>query len=162
MSATDFAITDIGTQLYMLTAGDGEAQKYSKLVDIVSAPATGGAPTTLEATVLVSKRVQKKQGRVDTPDMEFGFNYTESNLALAQKAETGKAEQFLLIYGDGSGVKIEGEAAVWIEGVDRNSIVEGRIAIAAEEVDYVGATTVLSLVDTLDDGDNEDNEDNED
>ena len=144
MADNNFAITDIGTQLYMLKEG---SLQYTKLVDIVSAPATGGSPTTLEGTVLVSKRVQKKQGRLDTPDMEFGFNYTEENLALAQAAETGQVEQFLLIYGDGSGVKIEGQAVVWVESVDRNSIVEGRIAIAAEDVEYIGATALALIAD---------------
>ncbi len=145
-------ISDIGTQLFKKI---GAAIEFTKLVDIVAAPATGAAPDSLDGTVLNSPRTQNVKGRLNTPDMEFDYNYTESNFAKVRAAVTGDVEEFLIVYGDGSGALITGEAETWVDAVTRNSVVVGKLHITAQDVEYKTADEVLALVDTLGEGEAE-------
>lgn len=140
--ATAIAISDVGTELF---AKLGVATKHTKLLDIVAAPATGSAPDSLEATVLSSPKTQNIMGRQNTPDMEFDYNYTEQNFAAAQSAVTGETEEFLLIYQDGSGALIEGQATTWVEGVSRNSVLVGKLHITAQNIAFKTKTEVTAL-----------------
>lgn len=139
---TAIAISDVGTELF---AKIGVATTFTKLLDIVAAPATGSAPETIDVTVLSSPYTQSISGRLNIPAMEFDYNYTEANYVLAQTAVTGEPEEFLLVYGDGTGVKITGEASLWIEGVTKNSAIMGKLYITAQAIAYQTSTEVTAL-----------------
>lgn len=145
-------ITDVGTKLYWHkpSSGEGEGEVpaiWEEVVDIIAAPATGAAPNLLEATVLSSPTTQNLKGRLTLPDMEFGFNYTESNYKKAQAVATGEVEEFAILFGDESGFKITGEATAWTESIGRNSVVEGRLHIAAQKVEFKDASDMSTLLD---------------
>ena len=137
------AISDVGTQLY---AKIGVATTYTAFLKIKSAPATGGAPNELDMTVLSDVREKKLGGRLTTPSMEFDYNYTADNLALALTADTGEAEKFLIVYGDGTGVEITGIAKTWVDAVGLNAVVTGKFHITAEDVDNKTVAEVTALI----------------
>lgn len=144
-------ITDIGTKLYWKkpASGEGEGEvpaAWEEVVAIIAAPATGSAPNLLEATVLSSTTTQNLKGRLTLPDMEFGFNYTEANYKKAQAVATGEVEEFAILFGDESGFKITGEATTWTESIGRNSVVEGRLHIAAQKVEFKDASEMDTLL----------------
>ena len=71
------AQSDIGIVLWSSTTG--AAASYTKLVDVTSVPGTGSAPGKLETTVLSSQQKTYVADRVDTPDMDFTYNYDAAN-----------------------------------------------------------------------------------
>lgn len=137
------AISDVGTILH---AKIGEETAFSEFLRIIAAPATGAAPESLDSTELASPKTQSIKGRETTPDMEFDYNYTEDNFATAKTAVTGEVEEFLLIYGDGSGALIKGQASTWTDAVGRNSVVVGKFFINAESVENKTAVEVTDLL----------------
>lgn len=137
------AISDVGTLLY---AKIGNASTYTKLLSVISAPAMGSAGGTLEVTVLDSTTKQYIADRTDVPEQDFNFNYTEANFTLAKSACTGDAEDFLVIFQDGSGYTIAGEAQTWINEVGRGSAIEATLHIVANTITWRTATEVLAVI----------------
>lgn len=137
------AISDVGTLLY---AKIGNASTFTKLLSVVSAPAMGSAGGNLEVTVLDSAAKQYIPDRPETPDQDFNYNYTEANYTTALTACTGDAEDFLVIFQDGSGYQITGVAQTWINEVGRGSAIESTLHIVASAITWKTATQVLALV----------------
>lgn len=137
------AISDVGTLLYHKASGQ---TKYSKLLSIISAPAMGSAGGTLEVTVLDSATKQYIPDRPDVPEQDFNYNYTEDNFTLALSACTGTDEEFLVVFQDGSGYTITGEAQTWINEVGRGSAVEATLHIVATAIDWRTSAEVLQTI----------------
>lgn len=135
------AISDAGTYL----AVEGEtAGKYTKLVGITSAPATGEAPGTIEITPLDSLYKQYISDRPDTPKYEFDYNYTKENFATVQAAiSLIDTKNYLIVYQDGSGEKFSGTGATWKDAVSRSSGVKGKISFAVSSHEHVADTTTM-------------------
>jgi hypothetical protein len=134
------AISDVGVKLYL------KGTNYGAFLSVKSAPATGAAPEKLDTTTLDLPKTSSILGREGDVDLTFDYNYTETNFALALTAVTGEAEEFLLVYGDGSGVYIKGQAATWIEPVGLNSVVTGKFMIAQEEIEYKTSAEITALL----------------
>ena len=134
--------TDIGTMLYH--SATGLATSFAKLVPVTSVPPTGSAPSKVEITALEDVKKKYRKGRDETPDMEFSFPYESANMS-AVVAVTGDTHWFLVIYQDGSGSFIKGEAVVWVDAVGLDQMVVGKIGIIPEEIDYKTIAEVSAL-----------------
>lgn len=137
------AISDVGTTLY---ARLGSATKFTKLLSITSAPAMGSAGGTLEVTVLDSATKQFIPDRVETPDQDFNYNYTEANFTLALSACNDASPEFLVVFQDGSGYTIEGSAQTWINEVGRGAGIEATLHIVASAIDWRTSAEVLATI----------------
>jgi hypothetical protein len=137
------AQSDVGIELW--ASATGSAASFTKLVDVISIPATGSPQGKIEVTVLSSSKKQYIADREDLPDMEFGFNNTASNLTAVQAVCNIEDYNFLIVYGDGSGALIEGEANTWIDAVGRGQAVEGRLNIVPISIDLQTAVQVTAL-----------------
>ena len=135
------AISDVGVRLYLKGA-----TAYSQFLLIKSAPATGSAPEKLDSTTLEKAKATSILGREAETDLTFDYNYTATNFTLAQTAVTGQAEEFLLVYGDGSGVYIKGQAYTWVDAVGLNSVVTGKFMIAQEEITPKTVAEITTLL----------------
>jgi len=137
------AISDKGTQLFY--SATGAAASFTKLIGITGAPATGGAPGKIEITELDWIAKGYIGDRLDTPDMEFSYNYTEANFTSVETKCNGADAFFLLIYADGSGQKITGQGYTWVDAVALGSAVAGKLAIVASEILHQTAVQVTAL-----------------
>ncbi len=135
------AISDVGVRLYLKGA-----TKYAQFLLIKSAPATGSAPEKLDSTTLEKAKATSILGREAETDLTFDYNYTATNFTLAQTAVTGEAKEFLLVYGDGSGVYIKGEAYTWVDAVGLNSVITGKFLIAQEEITPKTVAEITTLL----------------
>lgn len=136
------AQSDIGIELW--SSSTGASASFTKLVDVTSIPATGSAQGKLEATVLSSPKKQYIADRADLPDLEFSYNYTADNFSAVQ----GVAEElhyFMIVYGDGSGAVIYGEGNTWVDAVSRGAIVEAKLNVVAESIDFKTAAEITAL-----------------
>lgn len=136
------AQNDIGIELW--ASDDGTAASFTKLVDVISVPATGSAQGKIEVTVLSSAKKQYIADREDLPDLEFGYNYTADNLAAVEDA-CNQLYYFLIVYGDGSGALIYGEGNTWVDAVSRGSAIEAKLNVVAESIDLKTAVEVTAL-----------------
>lgn len=136
------AISDIGTMLY-----HKGATKFEELLEIISTPDQGSAGGTIEVTVLKSAKKQYIPDRVDSPDQDFGYNYTETNYAKALDVCDGEAHEFLVKFQDGSGYTITGVAQTWVSGMSRGQAVEGTLHVVPSDIsDVKPATDIASLI----------------
>lgn len=135
------AISDIGVKLYLKGT-----TAYTQFLRVKAAPATGAAREKLDATTLDQSKNSYILGREGDVDLTFDYNYTQANFALALTAATGEVEEFLLVYGDGSGAYIKGQASTWIEPVGLNSVVTGKFLIAQEEITYRTSAQITALL----------------
>ena len=133
---------DIGTMLYKSTTG--AAASFSKLLPITGAPATGTMPSKIAVTALEDESNKYRKGRTELPDLEFSFPHNDANMTLALAVE-GATTWFLIIYEDGSGTFIKGEANVWVDAVGLDQMVVGKIGIIPEEIDYKTIAEVTAL-----------------
>jgi hypothetical protein len=136
------AISDIGTLLFHSTTG--ASASFTKLFDVTAVPATGSMPTKIDATTLTDEEKSYLAGRVDRPDQEFSFLYTEANMALAIGTE-GSDHWFLVIYADGSGALIKGQSRAWIDAVGQDQAVVGKLGVVPQAITYPTATQVTAL-----------------
>lgn len=136
------AQSDVGVGLFH--SATGASASYTKLVSITSVPATGSAKPKIETTELDALTKQYIADRADLPDMEFGYNYTDSNYT-AVEAVCDQEHYFMIIYGDGTGVVIHGEANTWIDTVSRGQAIEAKLNIVPQSVDRKTAVEVTAL-----------------
>jgi hypothetical protein len=136
------AQSDIGIELW--SSATGAALSFSKLIDVTSIPATGSAQGKLEATVLSSTKKQYIADRADLPDLEFTYNYTASNFSTVQ-AIADTLAYFMIVYGDGSGAVIYGEGNSWVDAVSRGAVVEAKLNIVPESIDFKTSAEVTAL-----------------
>lgn len=136
------AQSDVGIELWH--SATGAAASFTKLIDIISIPATGTAQGKLEVTVLSATKKQYIADREDTPDMEFGYNYTEDNYDDVV-AVCNADHYFLIVYGDGTGELIFGEGNTWKESVSRGQPVEGKLNVVAQSSEHQSSVEVTAL-----------------
>ncbi len=139
--AEQFAQSDVGIMLYCLNA-DGDA--WEEVVGIKTAPATGGAPETLDATELKSKYAQNINGRQSTENREFDYNYTKANYKKCVALDDGADHTFLIIYGDNTGDKFVGSLSTWIDAVSANQVVNGKLSISVSSKEWVEDVSTLT------------------
>jgi hypothetical protein len=133
---------DIGTQLFH--SATGATASFTKLVSVTAVPATGSAPSKIAITALDDTANKYRKGRTELPDLEFSFPHNDANMTTVTAIE-GDTHYFLIIYEDGSGVYIKGEASVWVDAVGMDSMVTGKLHIIAEEIENKTITEVTAL-----------------
>ena len=136
------AQSDVGIELFH--SATGAAASYTKLIDVTSVPATGAAQGKLEATVLSSTKKQYIADREDLPDLEFTYNYEATNFA-AVLAVTNVEHYFMIVYGDGSGAVILGEGNTWVDAVSRSAILEAKLNVVPESIDFKTTAEITAL-----------------
>lgn len=136
------AQNDIGIELW--DSATGASASFSKLIDVTAIPATGSAKAKLESTVLSSADKQYIPDRADLPDMEFTYNYIASNFADVE-AVCDKEHHFMIVYGDGSGAVIFGEANTWVDAVSRGQVVEAKMNVVPQSITFKTALEVTAL-----------------
>ena len=137
------AQSDIGIELW--ASSTGTAGTFTELVAVTGVPATGSAQGKLEATELSSTKKQYIADREDLPDLEFTYNHLEANYTLVE-AVCGQAYHFLIVYGDGTGALIVGEGNTWVDAVSRGSVVQAKLNIVPESIEYQTIAEVAVLV----------------
>lgn len=138
------AQSDVGITLY----SKGSNGKYVDLIDIISTPAESTAGGTIEVTVLKSPKKQYIPDRVDVPEQDFGYNYTEANRVKANSVCDGAIHEFLVKFQDGSGYTITGTAQTWSNEVSRGQAVEGTLHIVATDIEWKTSEEVTALLAT--------------
>jgi hypothetical protein len=127
-------MTDVGIKLYY---EDTESGKYKKLVSVVSAPATGSTPSTIENTTLDSPQKTYDMDRPDNPQMDFTYNYYTDGTNHYQEVKahisTTEAHNYLLAYPDGAGVQFKAYGSTWINSVSRGSEIECTVSFVLPE-----------------------------
>lgn len=135
------AQSDVGIELWKSATG---ITAWTKLIDVTAIPATGAPQAKIETTVLSSPVKQYIADREDLPDMEFTYNYTEANFTSAL-ASCSTPTYFMIVYGDGSGAVIYGEANTWHDAVGRGQAVEAKLNIVPQSVEFKTITEVTAL-----------------
>lgn len=136
------AQSDVGTMLYV----KGTGSKYAELLEIISAPAESAAGGTIEVTVLKSPTKQYIPDRVDVPEQDFGYNYTEANRTKANTVCDGETHEFLVKFQDGSGYTITGTAQTWTNEIGRGQAVEATLHIVATDINWKTSSEVTTLL----------------
>ena len=118
------------------------AEKWEKLVDIVSYPDLGGSPEMLEATTLSDPMTVNILGIQSLDALEFECNYTLEKYTELKEME-GEDKQFAVWLGgsesggtvtpDGSDGKFEfgGQLSVFVNGGGVNEVRKMTVSIAA-------------------------------
>ena len=139
--AGEVAISDVGTKLY---AKNGE--KYSILVSIKSVPASGAEGGTIEVTELDSAIKQYIADRKDTPAQDFTYNRTAEKYEAVKAVCDGTAKEFLVVFSDGTGTYIKGEAQTWKNEFSAGSAQEATLHIVATEIEDKTSEEVTALI----------------
>ncbi|MBE6139290.1 MAG: hypothetical protein E7174_02120 [Firmicutes bacterium] len=114
---------DLGIELRVKETTE---QTYSKaiLVAVKGMPATGQAGGTVEITTSSDPTKVYVADRPDTGDMDFTYNYTESNLSNVQEVCDNSTKDILIKLPDGTGVEYKGTLQTWINEVSVGSAIE--------------------------------------
>lgn len=136
------AQSDVGIELYHSSS---LIAQFTKLIDVTAVPATGAAQAKLEATVLSSAKKQYIADREDLPDLEFTYNFTEANYVIVEGV-VNTPHYFLIVYGEGNGALIYGEANTWIDAVGRGSVVSAKLNVVPESIEYKTVAEVTALL----------------
>ena len=108
--------------------------KYEELVGIKSVPASGAEGGTIEVTELKSPRKQYIDDRVDTPSQDFTYNRTDKKYEAVKKVCDGKPHEFLVVFQDGTGTYIKGNAQTWKNEFNTGSAQEATLHIVATDI----------------------------
>lgn len=131
------AHSDLGCMLF---CKDGDKFKY--LVPVRAVPATHSAPGTIEVTEMDSPVKQYIADRPDVPVYEFDYNYTKEKYAAVKAKADGKTEhEFLITYGDKSGVKFKGTGFTWRDAVSTGGEIKGKLSIIVNTTNDVDDCT---------------------
>lgn len=136
------AQSDVGIELWH--SSTGTSASFTKLIDVTAIPATGSAQAKLESTVLAAKKKQYIADREDLPDLEFTYNYTIDNFEDVE-AVCNAEHYFMIVYGDGSGVVIFGEANTWIDAVGRGQVIEAKMNVVPQSINFKDDAEVTAL-----------------
>ncbi len=136
------AISDVGTLLCV----KGTDDKYTKLISITSAPATGAAPGTIDVTNLESPVKQYISDRPDTPAYEFEANYLKTDYEnLTTKISLTVSKDYLIVYQDGSGEKFTGTGAIWKKEISAGNAVKIGISFSVESHEHITDTSTIVI-----------------
>lgn len=125
---------------FLMHSADGSA--YTKLMDVKSVPAVGGAPEQIDVTTLSHNMFAYINGLQKGEQMQFKCNYNPTDfkkLKEMEKTSAKKAEHFAIYLGGTDGdtpkgdlgqFKFDGQLAVAYDGVDVNKVHEMTIYIS--------------------------------
>ena len=104
---------DLGIELRVKGTSDA---KYpaAKLVAVKGMPATGQAGGNVEITTSSDPVKVYVPDRPDTGDMDFTYNYSQTNLTAVQAVCDNIAKDILVKFPDGAGFEYKGVCQTWI------------------------------------------------
>jgi len=114
---------DLGIELRVKKPTD-ETYANPILVAVKGMPSTGQAGGTVEITTSSDPTKVNVADRPDTGDMDFTYNYTESNLSKVQMVCDNSTRDILIKLPDGTGVEYKGTLQTWINEVSVGSAIE--------------------------------------
>lgn len=129
---TPRAISDYKTYLYVegTTAG-----KYHKIVDIISAPATGSTPKSIDVTTLSDSQSVGIPDRPQTPSLEFEYNYTKDNFAAVTAAVSMTDDKnYLIIFQDNTGWQFAARGATYTDAVSKGKQITAKLGLVTSTV----------------------------
>lgn len=114
---------DLGIELRVK---DIETQKYTaaKLVAVKGMPATGQAGGTVEITTSSDAQKVYLADRPDSGDMDFTYNYTDSNYTAVAAVCDNTTKDILIKLPDGTGFEYQGTLQTWVNEVSVGSAIE--------------------------------------
>ena len=117
------AYNDVGIELRIKASSE---QKYPKnvLVEIKSTPQTGQAGGNLEVTTHSDATKVYIPDRPDTGDMDYTYNYTETNLTAVKAICDNTEKDILIKYPDGTGVEYKGICQTWRNATSVGAVLE--------------------------------------
>lgn len=139
---------DLGIELRVKETTE---QTYSKtiLVAVKGMPATGQAGGTVEITTSSDPTKVYVADRPDTGDMDFTYNYTESNLSKVQEVCDNSTKDILIKLPDGTGVEYKGTLQTWINEVSVGSAIECTLhTVPSVAPAYLSSTEVSAKIAT--------------
>lgn len=139
---------DLGIELRVKETTE---QTYSKtiLVAVKGMPATGQAGGTVEITTSSDPTKVYVADRPDTGDMDFTYNYTESNLSNVQEVCDNSTKDILIKLPDGTGVEYKGTLQTWINEVSVGSAIECTLhTVPSVAPAYLSSTEVSAKIAT--------------
>jgi hypothetical protein len=136
------AISDYKT---MLCVEGTTAGKYHKLVDILSAPATGSSPKSIDVTTLTDDASVGIPDRPDTPNMEFEFNFNKTDFAtVTADVSLTTDKKYMIVYQDGSGWTFSARGNAYTDAVSKGKQITAKLSLVATTVPlFVPDTSTL-------------------
>lgn len=122
------------------------AEKYEVLVPIKSVPASGSEPETIEVTSMSDARKVYIMGRQDSPSQSFTFNRTATNYEAVKAICDGTEKEFMVVFSDGTGTYIKGQASVYKNELGVNAVQEATLTITAIDIQDKTASEVTTLI----------------
>lgn len=133
--------SDIGVMLYGRMTKE---EKFTKVVAIKDVPESGSDPEQIDVTTLESPINQYVEGRQDAPTQNFTFNYTKENYFTRVKPYCdGEVHEFLVIYADKTGTRIEGSATQRKSSLSTNSAIDAILSITPQAIEDIEDVTTL-------------------
>lgn len=136
------AQSDVGIMFYVKGTTN-----FEELVEIKSVPATGQAGGNLETTTLKSMRKTYIPDRPDAGDMDYVYNYTESNFSKVDAICDGEEHEYLIKFQDGSGFTYKGQAQTWVNEIAVGSVLEATLhTVPSVSPEIKTATEITALL----------------
>lgn len=116
------------------------------MIPIKSVPASGAEGGTIEVTELDSEIKQYIDDRKDTPSQDFTYNRTAEKYEAVKKYCDGKPHEYLIVFSDGTGTYIKGNAQTWKNEFSAGSAQEATLHIVATSIEDKTAEEVTTLI----------------
>ena len=114
---------DLGIELRVKATTDAK-YSYAKLVAVKGMPATGQAGGNVETTTSSDPTKVYIPDRPDTGDMDFTYNYSQTNLTAVQAVCDNIAKDILIKFPDGAGFEYKGVCQTWINEESVGGVME--------------------------------------
>lgn len=137
---------DLGIELRVKEVS---AEKYSaeKLIAVKGMPATGQAGGTVEITTSSDAQKVYLADRKDSGDMDFTYNYTDTNYTAANGVCDNTAKSILIKLPDGTGFEYTGTLQTWVNEVSVGSAIECTLhTVPSTTVTRLTTTEVTSKI----------------
>lgn len=85
-------------------------------------------------------------GRQDSPAQSFTFNRTATNYEAVKAICDGTEKEFMVVFSDGTGTYIKGQASVYKNELGVNAVQEATLTITAIDIQDKTASEVTTLI----------------
>lgn len=139
---------DLGIELRVKEEAE-ETYSQAVLVAVKGMPATGQAGGTVETTTSSDSVKVYVADRPDTGDMDFTYNYSETNLEAVNEVCDNTQKDILIKLPDGTGFEYKGTIQTWVNEVSVGGIIECTLhTVPSVAPAYKTATEVTALIAT--------------
>lgn len=139
---------DLGIELRVKEEAE-ETYSQAVLVAVKGMPSTGQAGGTVETTTSSDSVKVYVADRPDTGDMDFIYNYSETNLEAVNEVCDNTQKDILIKLPDGTGFEYKGTIQTWVNEVSVGGIIECTLhTVPSVAPAYKTATEVTALIAT--------------